>query len=413
MRTQARLQNRMREALRATDPHPVGGYLPNRWLTVALLLAALVLAGRLIGLAVTMDDVLVNPPLVKAAMRVVVGAPAAAVDATASPAAVSGVQARALAQIAQATGQRASVELWLRRGLEDAQSAYLAQFELCRLYWEEGRRERATEACRATKASAAYWLEHGYVADQRGDRGEALAYFQMAAAVDPDLVAAWQQAGHALFAFERYDEAIQAYERVLALDSSPTADVVHALGQAYLSVGNPTLARDVLDRGLLIYPNQRELFLVMAETYRQEADLATADGWYGRILQRWPDDARTWANRADVAVAEGRWGDALAYLQEATANQPEDVGYWLALADAATQAENVAVATDAYERVMALRPDDPGVWLQAGRFLAQTDQAGPARAVLAHVLVLEADNDEAATLLATLDDPTGQGQGSQ
>ncbi len=402
----------MREALRETDPHPAGGYLPNRWLTVALLLAALVLAGRLMGLGDALDDVLVNPPLVKAAMRVG-GAPAAAGDAITSPAAPTGVQARALAQIAQATGQRATVEIWLRRALRDPQSAYLAQFELCRLYWQEGRRDKATEACRATKASAAYWLEHGYLADQHGDRAEALAYFQMAGNVEPALIAAWQHAGHALFAFERYDEAIQAYERVLALDPSPTADVVHALGQAYLSAGNPTLARDVLDRGLLIYPNQRELFLVMAETYRQEADLATADGWYGRILQRWPNDARTWAYRAEVAAAEGRWVDALTFLQEATTNQPEDVGYWQALAAAAAKAENVSVATDAHERVMALRPNDPGVWLQAGRFLAQTDQAGPARAVLAHVLVLQADNDEAAALLATLDDPTGQGQGSQ
>ena len=47
----------MREALRETDPHPAGGYLPNRWLTVALLLAALVLAGRLMGLGDALDDV--------------------------------------------------------------------------------------------------------------------------------------------------------------------------------------------------------------------------------------------------------------------------------------------------------------------------------------------------------------------
>ncbi len=398
----------MREALRETDPHPAGGYLPNRWLTVALLLAALVLAGRLIGLAVALDDVLVNPPLLKAAMRVVGGAPAAAVDATASPAAVSGVQARALAKIAQATGQRATVELWLRRGLEDPQSAYLAQFELCRLYWEEGRRDKATEACRATKASAEYWLDQGYRADQRGDRDEALAFFQMAAVVAPELVAAWHQSGHALFALKRYDEAIQAYERVLALDQSPTADVVHALGQAYLSAGNPTLARDVLDRGLLIYPNQREFFLVMAETYRQEADLATADGWYGRILQRWPDDAQTWANRAEVAAADERWVDAAGYLQEATANQPTDIGYWLALAAAAAAADNVRLATDAYQQSMALRPDDPSIWLRAGRFLADTNQPDEARAALEHVLAVQPANDEAATLLATLEQPSGK-----
>lgn len=388
-------------------PAATGRKSPGRWVAAAGLLGLIVLLSRLLVAGGDLAHKATNLALLKAAMQAS-ATPVAGATPAITTEQVSGLQARSLSLIAQAAGQRATAEVWLRRGLDDPHSAYLAQFELCRLYWNEGRRQEAREACRDTQASAEYWLDQGYRADQRGDRAEALAYFQMAANVDPALIAAWQQVGHAQFAFEHYGEAIQAYERVLALAQSPTADVVHALGQAYLEMGNPTLARDVLDRGLVMYPNQRELYLVMAETYRREEDLATADGWYGRILQRWPDDAQTWANRAEVATAGGRQVDAVGYWQEATANQPTDVGYWLALADAAAAVNNGRLATDAYQQAMALRPDDPSIWLRAGRFLADTNRLDEARAAFEHVLAVQPANDEAAARLAELEQPSGE-----
>lgn len=372
----------------------------GRWTAAVCLLALLVLLSRLPALGVDLAVKASNLALLKTAMRA---------DLSVSPmispraTAVSGFQARAFGRLAQAAGQRATDELWLRRGQDDPQSGYLSQFELCRLYWDEGRRDAARETCRDSGVSAVYWLEQGYAADQAGDRGQALAFFEMAAAVAPESMAAWHQAGNVLFGLARYEEAIPAFERVLALDATPPADAIHSLGQAYLEMGNPTMARDVLNRGLLIYPNQREFFLVMAATYRQEADLATAESWYVRILQRWPYDAQAWANRAEVAAADARWDDAIDYYQEATALRPEDVGQWLGLAAAAVAARNTPLATQAYQQAVALRPDDAAIWLRAGRFLAETDQVVEARAAFARVLDLQPDNAEAAAQMAALD----------
>lgn len=392
-----------------TAVHPAARGLRRAswWAAAACALGLLLLFSRMLNLGSDLAHKMGNPALLKATMQ----DNASDSSGSATPDAggeVSGLQARALAHTALAAGRYDAVEMWLRRGLADPNSGYLAQFELCRLYWNEGRRDEARAACRDTRVSAVYWLERGYNAAENGQREDALALFQMAADVDPDLIAAWHQAGNSLFALGRYDEAIPAYERVLALAQTPMADVIHSLGRAYLATGNPTMARDVLNRGMLVYPNQRELYLVMAETYRREADQATAESWYVRILQRWPYDAQTWANRAEVATAEGRWNDALNYYQEAVTLQPEDVGYWLALADAAGTAKNVGRATDAYQQALALRPDDPGLWLRAGRFLADTEQADAARRALEHVLTLQPDNDEAAALLAGLDQPSSQ-----
>jgi tetratricopeptide (TPR) repeat protein len=370
------------------------------WTAAAFLLGALVLGLRLAGSA-SPGRMVDNRALLRAAM----GADSAVPQPAGTP---TGFQARALSRIAQTAGQPATAETWLAHGLTDPASAYLAQFELCRLYWNAGRQAQAREACRDTLDSATYWLSRGYVADQSGDIEGALAYYQMAAATDGELTAAWHQIGRALFALGRYEEAIPAFERLMVLDATPTADVYDALSLSYLELDNPTMARDVLDRGLLFYPDQRVYYLAMADSYRREDNLEAAEGWYARMLQRWPHDAQAWAARGDTAVAGGRLRDAIDYYRQAAANQPEGVGYWINLASTAVAAEDFPLATQAYRRAMELRPDDPAVWLHAGRFLVESGQVDEARAVFEHILVLQPDNDEAATQLAALAAPSGQ-----
>lgn len=377
----------------------------GRLVAAAVLLALLALALRVVSLRQDIADELVDARLLKAVMRDAAGAPVSTVDVSkllAGQATLSPFQARAMNQIAQHAGQWATAEAWLVQAFGDADSDYLAQFELCLLYWNQGQRDHARESCRDTKASALYWLNKGYVADQNGERAEALALFQMASAVDPDRVAAWHQLGHALFAAARYEEAILAYERVMALAPTPPADVFQSLGQAYLAVGNLTMARDVLDRGLMLYPMERVFYLAMAESYRQEKDLNTAESWYVRMLQRWPYDASVWAKRADTAVAAGRLRDAEAYYQEAVAIQPDDIGYWTSLAAVAVARGNKPLARDAYQKATALRPDDAALWLQAGRYYADVGWATDARAAFERALELEPANSEALTRLAAL-----------
>ena len=375
------------------------------WVAAAALLALLALGMRLAALNQVIDDALVNPPLLKAVMRTAAGEPVSMGDVSrilASQTTVSPFQARAMNRISQQAGQWTTAEVWLAQGLGDPDSDYLAQFELCRLYWNQGQQAHAREACRDTRASALYWLNEGYVADQNGDRAKALAAFQMASAVDPDMVNAWHQLGHTLFANGRYEEAILAYERVMALDAIPQADVFHSLAQAYLEVGNPTMARDVLNRGLMIFPTERVFYLVMADSYRQEGDLVTVESWYVRMLQRWPYDASVWARRAETAVADGRLREAEAYFQEAVAIQPDDIGYWTSLAAVAVARDNKPLARDAYQKATALRPDDAALWLQSARYYAEIGWASDAREAFEHVLELDPDNSEAITQLAAL-----------
>jgi tetratricopeptide (TPR) repeat protein len=378
--------------------HPSADRLP----ALALLLGLAAIGLRLMAIHQVLGDSLMNSVLLKAAMQAGEES-TATVDKPPRGVPQSGLQARAMSVIARRAGQSATAEAWLAQGLADPASAFLTQFELCRLYWNEGDRTRALEACRGTQASAPYWLNRGYVADQDGDRREALDYYRMAAAVDPALIPAWRQLGRALFDLGLYDEAASAYEQVLHLDATAPVDVYDALGVAYLQLNKPALARDVLTRGLALYPTVRTYFLGMAETFRVEGDLTAADSWYARLLQRWPYDAYAWAARGQVARADGRPGDAVDYFQAAANNQPQAADYWLQLASAAAASDDTPLALRAYRQAMALQPENATVWLNAGRFFLAAQQLDEARQVIDHVLALQPDNDEARTLLDELE----------
>lgn len=377
------------------------------WATLAVVLVGVItLTTRLVGSWHTLQEVSINVGLLRAAMQSAAGTPVAGgVLANMLPQSMpTGFQARALSNIVQVTGHQVTAETWLVHGLADDESAYLSQFELCLLYWNAGRRVWAREACRDTRASVQYWLNQGYKADQGGDASEALAYYEMASSVDPDLAIAWHQVGRSLFAARQYAEAVLAYERVLALDRTAPADVFDSLSLAYLALDNTTMARDVIERGLLLYPGERTYYLNMAKVYQVEGDWETADSWYARMLQRWPGDAQAWASRAAAAVEAGRLKDAVTYYHEAANLQPQGVGYWMNLAAAAASSGDVVLATDAYRQVMTLDPENVSNLLHAGRFFVKSEQLAAAREVFIQVLALQPGNREAATQLSELAD---------
>lgn len=377
----------------------------RRRLVVAAIVVGLITAIlRFAVLGDTLTDAITNPALLRSAMTTVADTPVV-INAPGGPVIrgePTGVQARSMSAIARAMGQPATAERWLIHGLAEPSSAYLSQFELCLLYWNIGQRPRAREACRQTTVSARYWVNQGYNFENLNQREEALAYYDIATAVDPDFVQGWHAMGRTLFALHRYEEAIAAYERMMVLDPTPPADVYESLGWSYLETNNLEMARDVLNRGLMVFPHQRTYYLAMADTFRAENDFRAADSWYTRMLQRWPGDVQAWSGRGDVAVASGRLKDAVQYYQVAVENQPQGFGYWLSLASSAWDEGDLTLANDAYQQALMLQPDNPSVLLQVGRFYAGTKRTAEARVVFEHVLQLQPDNREAATQLAAI-----------
>ncbi len=378
---------------------------PAQWaaiITVAVVV--LLLVSRLSGRSAVLSQMGGNAVALRAAMAATPGGSAQVSDnpPTAVDAPTGGLRARALAHRAAASGRPSEAEAWLLAGMSDPTSGSLTQFQLCRLYWDLRLPDQALRACQGTVVSANYWLGAGLRALEEGRSAEALALFELSAYTDPNLAEAWRRYGAALQAADRSEEAVVALERVLYLTSSPTADVYGALAQAYLSLNNLTMARDVLDRGLLNYPEERDYYRAMAETFLADGDTKTADSWYVRMLQRWPYDAQVWAARGALAQSDNRLADAADFYREAASNSPDGFGYWMNLASVAASAENANLVREATTKALDLHPDDPAAWLTAGRYLTATGLTDDARFAFERVLALQPDNLEAAAELADM-----------
>ncbi|GAA4600432.1 tetratricopeptide repeat protein [Streptomyces violaceoruber] len=110
--------------------------------------------------------------------------------------------------------------------------------------WREDAAARISDAAAAAGAPAeraAYLEQAGRLAFERGEREEALRFFQEALRTDPDQRAAQAGQGRALAALGRTTEALSAYQAALAKRPSP--EYALELGELYESLGLGQAAR--------------------------------------------------------------------------------------------------------------------------------------------------------------------------
>ncbi|MGQ4425229.1 tetratricopeptide repeat protein [Streptomyces violaceoruber] len=110
--------------------------------------------------------------------------------------------------------------------------------------WREDAAARISDAAAAAGAPAeraAYLEQAGRLAFERGEREEALRFFQEALRTDPDQRAAQAGQGRALAALGRTTEALSAYQAALA--KRPCPEYALELGELYESLGLGQAAR--------------------------------------------------------------------------------------------------------------------------------------------------------------------------
>ena len=323
-------------------------------------------------------------------------------------AALTGVQARGLARLAERRGALDEAAAWLQAGGAHDPADPLTYFHLCRLEWERGRRITAAHVCQAGGVPATYWIQVGLVVEQTRNFPETVRYFQMAVDANPQTAEGWYRLGRAQFEQGRYADAIPNLEEALRLGYGPSDGLYSALGSAYTATGQAEAALATLEEGLVYFPEARHLYLGQVAAHRATGNTAAMERLFAQLLQLWPQDGYVWGARGELALAQGQVDQAITCFIQATAYRPRQLNYWQGLAAAALRAENTAVAADAYLHLQALAPRRADIWLEAGHFYLAQGEDARAQAALAHVLTLEPENEAALEGLAALASRTGE-----
>ena len=277
---------------------------------------------------------------------------------TANTQTLSSTQLRALAMLALQDGDPQQVEQWLKTDNVNEQTSRLTYFGLCRHYWDVGDYEAAVAACRTGEVPASPWIRLGLLSLEQKDFDQSYRYFQMAVDINPDSAATWFRLGNIQFERKKYTAVIPALTKALELGYPPAYGIYSRLGQSYTQLARFEEAIQIIDRGLVLFPDARALYLDRIAVARAQSDYALVDDLYAQVVDKWPQDANSWARRGELALLLHDPTAALRYYQYATLYQSDYVAYWLGVASAAVQIGDEQTARVAYQKILSLEPDN-------------------------------------------------------
>lgn len=104
-------------------------------------------------------------------------------------------------------------------------------------------------------------------------------------------------------------EAVKWYQRALASGETETS-LFAVTAALLLRQGDGAAARDILQKGVALYPNDCRLAALIGESLEAERDLAGAEGHYRQLLARDPVCQQAWEGLGLVLMNQERWGDA-------------------------------------------------------------------------------------------------------
>jgi superkiller protein 3 len=274
-----------------------------------------------------------------------------------------------------------------------------ARFRFGQSLAAQGREREAIAEWRAAGA-VEFFINHGRALANEGDYAGAVAQYERALAIEPDMAEAYYYLGQALNGLGQREEAIAAFEWAVAHEPSTSPQryllqaEIHAAREewtaalaaleqaANLSPRDPTpiyrmglLLRDKLgddeaaiarfQQALEVDPYHTASLLALGQLYGERGECAEAARWLAPLLS--PDGAaRAGSGHAGSAhslmasclLAQGRADEAISHLEQAAALNPNSTGYLSRLAEGYRAAGRYGDAIGVYRRVLELAPDN-------------------------------------------------------
>jgi tetratricopeptide (TPR) repeat protein len=229
----------------------------------------------------------------------------------------------------------------------------------------------------------------GFLYLRRGDRGEALAWFERAVARRDDYAEAWVGCGLALQGLKRLQEAMTAYTRALqlrpvdpvtwynvavvldglgacqealgALDTALSQDPAYraalALRCALLDrLGRSEVCLDAAEAFCRLAPNDGEALRCLGDARQRLGLLDEALAAYKQSIKLDPSSAAAWANRARALASLDRDDEAGASIRQALALAPDEPESLTLLGNLEKRAGRRSEAEAAYRRSVMLQP---------------------------------------------------------
>ncbi|MDP3701017.1 MAG: tetratricopeptide repeat protein [Hylemonella sp.] len=321
-------------------------------------------------------------------------------------------------------------------------------------FWDKRSRDQATDATPRAGVdpgepdAAERWVESGLELEAQARLEEALAHYQKAIQLQPELARAHFLRGNILL--DRGDAAAALDAYGLAVRYKPDSSGAHCnLGNAHLQLADPLQATAAFTQALALKPGlpdaiaglqaaqqlaseQAQAFFGQGlaaqeggredeaiRTYRQAltlncehvdalnnlAGILVRSGEKDEAVQLLlhaanlaPDSTAIFLNLGDALCLQRRWAEAVASYQRAGQLDPGNVQAPLRIGDALRAARKPDEAAAAYRQALQIDPLQLGAFLGLAAILIDGDELDAAQAHCLQVLALDPDNARANIL---------------
>jgi len=231
----------------------------------------------------------------------------------------------------------------------------------------------------ASQGSAEGRAGVGQVWLKRRQYDKALAAFQTAQKIDPNLALSYYGQGEVYMRQEQCDKAVPLFDKAVDLDRKfPEAQLDLSRCLTLLKQYDKAIAS--ANRGLNWGPKWRPKFLVsLGEVEMARDSLRDAATYFTKAREEAPDDALTHRALADFYAKRGTFELAYPEYRAAVAIDSSDVELRFALAQALYFGKRYSDALDEYRAVVARDPEFAPGQLALGNLLYLSGKADPRR----------------------------------
>lgn len=259
--------------------------------------------------------------------------------------------------------------------------------------------------------TAQIYYELGHLYMNKEDKLNSIGAFKLALEREPENPFFNNSLGYAYAKAELYDDAIEHYQKAIAINPDPewTSIVCQALGAIYAgNKGNVEAAVSTYQAGIILDPKNYDLYIALGDTYMASYDLDSAIHSYCDAVTLNPEEEKGYSKLGIALWEKDYLEEALVAYHKAVELNPENefsqnnlgILYLDGLADAEE-------ALEYFEQAIALNPNYTLAYFNAGRASQKMGFTNDAAhyyqmAIDLNKLTLELDEEDIRTRLHSL-----------
>ena len=209
------------------------------------------------------------------------------------------------------------------------------------------------------------WFFQGLQQAKTGDLQGAIASYDQAIAINPDVSEYWFNRGLTLFHLEYFPEAIASYDEAIALKPNHykswynRGGILGELGQFEAAIAS-------FDQAIAIQPHKPEAFAKKGLALLKLGEIGAAISSYEQALDLEPQDPESWYYRGIALAVIEQYSDAIASYDQALEMQPDFHEVWIDRGVVLFNLGNWSEAIASWDQALATQPDLYLAWYNRG-----------------------------------------------